>query len=156
MNQKQIVGWREWVSLPEIGLFWVKAKIDTGARTSALHASSLEEFQRDQQRWVRFIMHPLQNCQSPELVCEAIVKDVRDITDSGGHSEKRYVIETPLCLGSETWPIEITLTNRETMKFRMLLGRTAMGGRLIVDPESSYCFNRPTTEAINRVYSLGS
>lgn len=156
MNQKQIVGWREWVSLPELGLSWVKAKIDTGARTSALHAFFLEEFQRDQQQWVRFIMHPLQRRQVPELVCEAIVKDVRDITDSGGHCEKRYVIETTLCLGSETWPIEMTLTNRETMRFRMLLGRTAMDGRLVVDPELSYCFNRPPSKELSRVYSLRS
>lgn len=156
MRKKQIVGWREWVSLPDLGLAWVKAKVDTGARTSALHAFSLEEFRRDSKQWVRFVMHPLQKCQVPEFICEAIVKDVRDVTDSGGHCEKRYVIETSLCLGERTWPIEMTLTNRETMKFRMLLGRTAMANRLVVDPELSYCFNRPTIEDLSTVYTLRS
>ena len=132
------VGWREWVSLPELGLTHIKAKIDTGARTSALHAFTLEPFQRKSKKMVRFGIHPLQQNTSVEIFCEAEIIDRRFVTDSGGHREKRYVIRTRLALGDRHWPIELTLTNRDTMRFRMLLGRTAMQSRLLVIPERSF------------------
>lgn len=141
-NLKQIIGWREWLSLPELNINAIKVKVDTGARSSALHAFSLETFQQENKQMVRFGIHPLQHSDCPEIYCEAEIKDERVVTDSGGHQEKRYVIETPILLGEEQWPIEVTLTNRETMGFRMLLGRTALRERFVVDPDKSFRLGR--------------
>ncbi len=139
------VGWREWVSLPELGLPLIKAKIDTGAKTSCLHAFSVEPFKKDEKEWVRFGIHPHQGNSKTEVYCEAEVIDQRLISDSGGHKEKRYVISTDVVLANQCWPVEITLTNRDTMRFRMLLGRTAMQQRLIVHPDASFLLGKPTT-----------
>lgn len=132
------VGWREWVLLPELGLPLIKAKIDTGARTSCLHAFSVEPFEKDNKEWVRFGIHPHQRDSETEVYCEAEVIDKRVVSDSGGHKEERYVINTDLVIAGQRWPIEITLTNRDTMVFRMLLGRTAMDNKIIVNPARSF------------------
>ena len=137
------VGWREWVYLPELGLPWLKAKIDTGARTSCLHAFSIEPFEKNQQKWLRFGIHPHQDDTDTEVYCEAQVVDERVVTDSGGHQEERYVISARLIMGQLDMPVELTLTNRDTMRFRMLIGRTAMENRIVVNPAASFLLGKP-------------
>lgn len=137
------LGWREWVGLPELGIDRMKAKIDTGARTSCLHTFRTEPYTEKGERRVKFWVHPVQNEMKDVVECDAKVLDERTVTDSGGHKELRLVIETVVTVGNESWPIEMTLTNRDTMRFRMLLGRTAMSGRAVVYPEASYLAGEP-------------
>lgn len=146
---KMSIGWREWCALPELGISHIKAKVDTGARTSALHAFFVEPFVEDDRQMVRFGVHPIQKRDDIEIVCCCPVKDLRQVTDSGGHREMRYVIETNVMLGERAWPIEMTLTNRDSMKFRMLLGRTAMPGVQVL-PDRSFLFGRPDLSDIEK------
>lgn len=133
-----MLGWREWVGLPELNIPHIKAKIDTGARSSALHAFSIDPYRKGHQRWVMFAIHPVQKCDDIIIECHAPIKDQRVVSDSGGHKQRRYVIETPLLIGPTLLTVEMTLTNRDSMRFRMLLGRTAMNKRFIIDPAASY------------------
>jgi hypothetical protein len=137
-KQTDIIGWREWVGLPDLAISHIKAKVDTGAKTSALHAYYVTPFEQDGKAWVRFGLHPLQKDSLTCIECEALVKDRRRVTDSGGHSEDRYVIETTLVVKGEEYPIEVTLTDRENMRFRMLLGRSALKRRFLVDSAKSF------------------
>ena len=133
------VGWREWLDLPELGLHQIKAKVDTGARTSALHALDIERYVENDRERVRFLVHPGHRTDDVEVVCTADVLDRRHVRNSGGKQQHRVVIETRLALSPElTWPIEVTLTSRSDMRFRMLLGRAAIRGRMLVDPGRSY------------------
>jgi hypothetical protein len=133
------VGWREWAAFPELGIMRIKAKIDTGARTSALHTFELETYTECKETMVRFGIHPLQRQTDLEIFCTAKVIDERVVRDSGGHPERRLVIRTPIRLGDQEWPIEVTLTNREDMLFRLLLGRSALtDAGLCVNPKASY------------------
>jgi len=138
MTDKAVLGWREWLALPDLGIDRIKAKIDTGARTSALHAFYVEPFNRDEEDWVRFGIHPRQQNTDYVVHCEAKVLDRRQVTDSGGHREVRYVIASRVQVGERLIDAELTLTDRETMRFRMLLGRTAMRGQFLVDSGRSY------------------
>ena len=137
-SESVTVGWREWLLLPDLKLPWIKAKVDTGAKTSSLHAFCVEEFKKNEKDWVRFGIHPHQDDIETEIYCEAELIDKRLVSDSGGHTEERYVIKTDVVMASQRWPIEITLTNRDTMRFRFLLGRTAMRKKLIVNPAASF------------------
>ncbi|WP_166269176.1 ATP-dependent zinc protease family protein [Marinobacter caseinilyticus] len=144
LTDRVALGWREWVALPELDITRIKAKVDTGARTSCLHTFRMEPYtDADGLPRVRFWVHPVQNNLHEVIECDAAVKDERTVSDSGGHREQRLVIETTLIVGHTKWPIEMTLTNRDSMRFRMLIGRTAMAGRGFVQPESSYLAGEP-------------
>jgi len=141
-EHRHAVGWREWVALPALGVEKVKAKLDTGARTSAIHAWDIRPRTIDGEQWVAFTLHPLQRNDRVRKSCLARVVDRRYVTNSGGHRERRYVLETVLRIGKLEWPIELTIANRDEMGFRMLIGRSAMTGRLIVDPSRSYLIGK--------------
>lgn len=142
------LGWREFIDLPELGLYDIKAKVDTGARSSSIHAFDIQVEELDGQQWVNFKVHPLQHDDSEVIQCRAPVKDSRQVTDSGGHRTQRFVIDTTFSLGDDRFTAEVTLADRGNMLFRMLIGRTAMNGRYVVDPKRSYCVSHQpqTTE----------
>lgn len=150
-SQPRDVGWREWLALPELGVPAIKAKVDTGARTSALHAWRVEPFTHQGSPWVRFWLHPLQRNTELSIERTAAVHDRRLVSDSGGHRERRYVIETLLRIGEHQRRIEMTLTDRDTMLFRMLLGRQAMRG-LRVLPDASFLTAAPLSAAEAATY----
>lgn len=137
-SERPVVGWREWVELPDLGVDRIKAKIDTGARTSSLHAFDLERFERDGREMVRFEAHPIQRDTSVTIPVEAELVDRRSVRSSTGKETLRPVIETRVALLGQRWPIEISLIRRDLMGFRMLLGRQAIRGRLVVDPGRSF------------------
>lgn len=141
-NEKKIVGWREWVELSDFDNCAIKAKLDTGARTSALHTSFTERYEDNGLAMVRFGVKPYRKDESYEIICTSPVIDQRIVINSGGAQENRLVIAVQVQLGDIRWPIEITLTRRDDMKFRMLLGRTALAGQYIVDPSLSYSLGR--------------
>ena len=143
MSEKIAVGWKEWVELPDLGIPAVKAKIDSGAKTSTLHASYIEEYLENGSAMVRFSIRPLRRRTSMIIECQAQITDKRIVRDSGGHEEERCVISTNISMAGKTWPIEVTLTNRDNMLFRMLLGRTAMiDGHLSIEPEKKYLLGK--------------
>jgi len=148
-NGKIVIGWREWIALPRLAIPAIKIKVDTGARTSALHTFYTERFRRNGKCFVRFGVHPLQKRRDLTVNCVSELLDQREVRDSGGHREMRWVIATPLRLGDAEWLAEITLTNRDSMLFRMLFGRTAMAGRILVNPRVSYLVGRrPDLQAL--------
>ena len=140
-----VIGWREWVTMPQLGIRAIKAKIDTGARSSSIHAYDIEPFTDEVsgRSRVRFSVHPAQRNETWSVQCEADVADVRSVRSSSGEASDRYVIETPVTWLGQSWTIELTLASRFEMGFRMLLGREAVRGRMLVDPGRSYFGPRP-------------
>jgi hypothetical protein len=132
------VGWREWILLPELTAIPIKAKVDTGAKTSALHAFYIEPYTVEDQLFVKFLIHPYQKNLDVQVECCAPVVDQRLVSDSGGHKEKRYVIERLFRVGNQCFRAELTLTDRDSMLFRMLLGRNVLKSRYAVDSGSSF------------------
>lgn len=138
-----VIGWREWVALPDLEAAMIKVKVDTGARSSALHAFDLHQFERDGVPWVRFQIHPIQRSDEQTVEVEAEVKDLRSVRSSSGKASVRPVIVTRVALLGATWPIELTLASRDEMGFRMLLGREAIRQRFLVDAGGSYYGGKP-------------
>jgi hypothetical protein len=141
-RERQVVGWREWIALPALGIDAIKPKIDTGARSSSLHAFNVETFDRGGQTWVRFDVHPLQRDDKHAVRAEAPVIEYRHVRSSSGHQTLRPVIRTELLLGGRRWKVDLTLAARDEMGFRMLLGREAMRGRFVVDPARSFVIGK--------------
>lgn len=149
------LGWREWVGLPDHGVDWLKAKVDTGARTSSLHAAGLHTFEVENREWVRFHVYPWQRSTTDAVQVEARVLDRRQVRSSNGSTELRPVVVLPVCIGSRTVDVEFTLTRRDEMGFRMLLGRQALRRRFLVDTGRSYLLGQPprTERRANRAPS---
>jgi ribosomal protein S6--L-glutamate ligase len=152
LPNKLILGSEEWCSFPDLNIPIIKARVDSGAKTSALHAVNIAPFVRDNENWVKFDINPIQNNTKAVKHCEAKLIDKRVVKSSSGYREQRFVIQTELKIGEATWKIEMTLTNRDSMGFRMLLGREAMSGRILVDPEQKYLLGQPTLETIKTFY----
>jgi ribosomal protein S6--L-glutamate ligase len=151
-QNKVILGSEEWCSFPELGIPTIKARVDSGAKTSALHAINIAPFIKNDVNWVKFDINPIQNNLKTIIHCEAPLIDKRIVKSSSGFREQRYVIQTSLEIGNSKWPIEMTLTNRDSMGFRMLLGREAMSGRVLVDPEQQYLLGQPTSDNLKELY----
>lgn len=141
-HSNTLAGWREWVQLPNVGIPWVKAKLDTGAQSSALHATKVQEFTRDGDAWVRFTVRPWQRSLQDETVVELPVHDRRRVRSSSGHAEERVVVVIPLVLNGRSVEAEVTLTNRDSMGFRMLIGREVLRQGFLVNSAKSYLGDR--------------
>lgn len=133
-----IIGWREWVALPDLGVDKIKAKIDSGARTSSLHAHKLKVLKKNDEDWVQFYVYPQQDSSKEKVWCEAKIIEYRKIKSSNGLAEYRPVIQTTLKIMGQSWLIELSLTNRDEMGFRMLLGRTSLSRKFLIDVSKSF------------------
>lgn len=138
------LGWREWVALPELGVPYIKAKLDTGARSSAIHAFDIERYEEGGQPRVRFSLHPRQRRPVPSVPADAAVLGTRQVRSSTGHHQERLLIRTPIEIAGECYDIELTLASRDAMGFRMLLGRQALRKHFLVDPGRSFVAGRPS------------
>ncbi len=153
MTNKIVIGKEEWCALPELGLPAVKARIDSGAKTSSLHAFNIHPFEENGKKYVHFDIHPIQDNRKIIQSCRGLVVDRRSVKSSSGEKENRHVIKTPVTLGEETWDIEVTLTNRDSMGYRMLLGREAMKERVLIDPDTSFCAGERDDDEVKTYYN---
>ncbi len=151
-TEKIIVGSEEWCGFQTLGIPAIKARVDSGAKTSSIHAFNIQVFKRDNHPWVSFEIHPLQQNRKTTIRCEAPIVDRRNVKSSSGETEKRYVIRAPMAMGNNEWDIELTLTNRDSMGYRMLLGREAMQHRMLVDPASSFILGDKADSQIDQLY----
>ena len=154
IKDRLIAGSEEWCSFPSLQVPAIKARVDSGAKTSSIHAFNIQPFSRNNQAWVGFEVHPIQNDRKTSVRCECPVVDRRFVKSSSGSREKRYVISAPMQIGGDIWEIELTLTNRDSMGYRMLLGREAMSGRLLVDPAASFCLGELSHNEIVQLYGI--
>lgn len=149
-DQLTVIGLREWIALPGLGVAGLRAKIDTGASTSSLHATEIVEFERDNQPWVRFTAHLGTLVQLRHRRCEAPLVAIKTIKSSNGHTQVRYVIRTSLALGDHVWAVDFTLSCRKAMRYRLLLGAKALvDGQLVVNPARSYIQDKPSLSALS-------
>jgi hypothetical protein len=151
-NNLLIIGWREWCALPQLNIPAIKVKIDTGARTSALHAFNIQLHHRKGKHYARFAVYPIQGNKTIVINCEALVVDERAITSSNGHREHRYIILTEITLNSQTREIELSLSDRDPLKFRMLLGREALKNLAVIDASRSFCQGRIKKNDLKDLY----
>lgn len=154
MSDKIVIGKEEWCGFPELGLPYIKARIDSGAKTSSLHAFNIHSFEEGGKKYVHFDIHPIQGNRKIIQSCRGLVVDKRDVKSSTGDKEKRHVIKTVLKLGSEKWEVEVTLTNRDAMGYRMLLGREAMRGNVLIDPDASFCLGNIAEKELFSKYKV--
>lgn len=147
-----MLGSEEWCSLPDLRIPAIKMRIDSGAKTSAIHALNIEEFRKGNERWVKYDIFPIQDNRYVRVTCESKVTSEREIKSSMGFSERRYVIQTVINVGGESWEIELSLANRDSMGFRMLLGREAMINRIIIDPAKRECQFNVSQNQLNKLY----
>lgn len=155
LRKLMIVGNAEWCSLPELKIPAIRARIDSGAKTSAIHAVNIQEFYKSRQQWVRFEIHPLRVATDVIVQCQAPVYDFRMVKSSNGQSHPRYVIQTTIEMGGERWTIQATLANRRSMGFQMLLGREAMINRILINPSEDFRLTRLTKKQIRKLYNIG-
>ena len=152
MDSKVTIGSEEWISLNELNIPHIKARVDSGAKTSSLHALNIQTYQKDGEAWVSFDVYPIQSDGKRKVKCNALVMDKRVVKSSTGNREQRFVIQTFMSLGDHSWSIELILTNRDSMGYRMLLGREAMKGCLVVDPEESFLSGNLSDTIISSSY----
>ena len=146
-----VIGLREWIGLPELGIDKIRAKVDSGAKTSALHASDIETFIREGETWVRFNAHTGTPQKPRDVPCEALLTSYKRVRSSNGHIEERHVIRTPMVLGDQCWPVEFTLSCRKSMRYRVLLGCSAMlDGQLVINPGLRFVQAQPQTDRFTK------
>ncbi|MCD8499741.1 MAG: RimK/LysX family protein [Gammaproteobacteria bacterium] len=153
IKNKLLIGRSEWCALPDLHIPAIKAKIDTGAKTSAIHAFDIQRFTREEKEWVRFSLYPLRSRTDISVKCEAMMYDERHIMSSNGHKEHRYIILTSLRLGNTIQTIQLSLSNRDPLTFRLLLGREALAKRVLIDPSTPYRQGIYKRADIERLYS---
>lgn len=154
VRKLMIVGNAEWCALPDLNVPAIRARIDSGAKTSAIHAVNIREFYKHRQQWVKFEIHPLRVHTDVFIECQAPVYDFRMVKNSSGEAQPRYVIQTTLELGNEKWTIQATLANRRSMGFQMLLGREAMNHRILINPSEDFRITRYTRKQIRDFYGI--
>ncbi|MBI3134264.1 MAG: ATP-dependent zinc protease [Bacteroidetes bacterium] len=154
LRKLMIVGNAEWCALPNLKVPAIRARIDSGAKTSSIHAVNIQEFYKGRQQWVRFEIHPLRIHTDIFIKCEAPVYDFRIVKSSTGEAQPRYVIQTTIAMGGEKWTIQVTLANRRSMGFQMLLGREAMTHRILINPSEDFRLTRYTKKQIRTFYGI--
>ncbi|MCB1072468.1 MAG: ATP-dependent zinc protease [Chlamydiia bacterium] len=151
-EDKLHIGWQEWVSLPGLEIPAIKAKIDTGAKTSSLHAFDIEPIMKNKKEYVKFYVHPIQRNKTISIPCCCPIFDIRNVMSSNAQVEERYVIKSLLSLGGEKWEIEITLSDRDPLRFRMLLGREALASRVVIDPSKALRLKKYHKDELFQLY----